>query len=362
MPFNVPWFGGRRVGGRVSRPMPGGARVNQTPQHNPVLNPRGAAPAKPDSFQTSAKTVTKEAISMGTGPVQGQAFNLGTLGDITGMSYAVSATSVTGSGSLTVDWANLIDHIVIRNRNGTPFDTIYFSDALLAGGLSPRIYDWYTLFRPRPPTSVASNTTAASTALTSITKTLSALGIRCAAEDGPWQAEVWYSGLTEFGGTGVTVATANAVIKNIYGTADDGSGQKWNSKFAQQTLTSAPGTGDFHLETTGIVKNTLIQHLLLQNMGGNADPDITDVDHFVVNSRGMNIDTNLAESTVVEAMVQNYYNAFNPDTLVPTAGSPAINNGFTIGDNDEFIINFGTAPDYSTVVPYWYLLPAGDSY
>jgi hypothetical protein len=353
-PF-APVWSGRKVGGRVTRPMPTSGRANVAPQHNPQLSPRSPVPAKPDAFLTSAKVINTESMVLGSGPNQGQAWNLPTLGDITGFTFSIAASSATGSGSVTVEWANAIDHIVVRNRNGTPYDTIYFSDPGLAGGLKARIYDWDTLFVLKTPTSVRANTTAASTALTSITKTIVVPGLRCSAEDGPWQLEVWYSGTTEFGGTGVTAATITNRIKVHFGTADDGTGQKWNTKFAQQTIPTS-GTGDFHLETTGIIKNTLINQMLLQNVA-----TLSHLDHMVVNSRGANIDTNLSEAEIVQGMTDNFYNSFLSTTLAPMVGSPALNNQFTIGDNDELILNYGTS-ESNDIVAYQYLLPAGDAY
>jgi hypothetical protein len=353
MPPFTPIWNTSKLGGRVQRPLPAGSAASSQP--NQSTNPRAAVPVKSTSFLTSGRVITKESMALATGPQQGQAFNLPTIGDIITFSDTVALSSVTGSGSVTVDWANILDHIVIRNRNGTPYDTIYFSDPGLAGGLYPRLYDWDTLFTLKTPTSVRSNHTAASTALTSLTFTLQLPGVRCSAEDGPWQFETWYSGLTEFGGTGVTAGTATNQITVGFGSTDDGTGQKWNTKFAQQTI-PVTGTGDYHLETTGIVKNTLINQLVLQSI-----PTLTYLDHMVVNSQGMNIDTNLPEARIVQGMIDNYYNAFNATSLAPMSGPPALNTAFTIGDNDELILNHGTSVT-NEIVQYQYLLPAGDAY
>lgn len=336
------------LGGRIQRPHPqGGSAVVQPSQQS---NPRAAAPAKPDAFNTSGRVITTESMALGGSVNQGQMFNLPIVGDIVGLHFTLSASSATGSGSVTVDWANAIEHITLANRNGNVFDTYPVADRGGAGGLNPSVYDFDTAFIKPTPTSVRSNTTAASTVLTGLTKTITLPGIRCAAVDGPWQLQVFYNSTTGFAGTGVTAATISNRIRVMFGNAFG-----YNSKIAYQLIPTT-GAGDYHLETTGIVKNTLINQLFLTNMS-----TLTNLDHVVVNSHGLNIDTSLFEAEIVQAMTDNYYNAFNAKTLVPTAGSPAINTQFTIGDSDELILNFGTT--LSNVVPvYQYLLPAGDAY
>jgi hypothetical protein len=352
MPFvpRNPFSGGSTVGGRVTRPtqISGGGTGGQT---NQKVNPRAAAPAKPAAFVTSGKVIATENMALGTGLQQGQTFPLPTLGDITSLTLTLTKTAATGSATVTVDYANIIDHIIVRNRNGTPFDTIPIRDPNSAG-LNPAVYDLDTLFIYPVPTTFRTNPLAASTAVPSSLCTLTIPGLRCSAVDGPWQVETWYAPLTNFSPTGITALTVNNRIRAGFGDAGG-----YNSKFAYQTIPTT-GTGDYHLETSGIVKNTLINQLLLENMTAT---HLAYLDHMVVNSHGSNIDTNLAEAEIVQGMTDNFYNAFGTQTLVPTAGPPAINGQFTIGDSDELIANFGTSVSNLQVV-YQYLLPAGDAY
>ncbi len=346
MPFRPAWMP-TKVGGRFSgASTTPAAPINQS--YGPA-NPRAAAPAKPSQLQTSGKVVTTETQALATTISQGQPYNLPTIHDITGLQFTVSAASATGSGSVTLDWANLIDHIVIRNRNGVPFDTIQFRSPDGTGGLLPTLYEWQTLFRPQTPTSVATNTIAASTLLTGVYTTLSVYGIRCAQEDGPFSVETWYNTIAGYGGSGVTALTVSNRIRALFGSAAGPDGRKYNSKFAYQNIPST-GAGDYHLETQGIVKNTYINQLVLNNIY-----TLTNIDHFVVNSHGQNIDTNLSEYEVVAAMKDQYYGAFGSKCLVPTA---ALNTQFTIVDSDELIVNCGTTLS-NVGVNYQYLLPAG---
>lgn len=347
MPFRPTWTAGRRVGGRYS----GNSATPTLPvnQSYGPANPRAPAPAKTSQLQTSGKVITTETQALGTTITQGQPYNLPTIHDITGLQFTVAAASATGSGSVTLDWANLVDHIVIRNRNGTPFDTIQFRSPDGTGGLLPTLYEWDTLFRPQTPTSVTTNTIAASTLLTGVLTTLSVYGIRCAAVDGPWSVECWYNTIAGFGGTGVTALTVLNRIRALFGSANGPDGNPYNSKFAYQNIPST-GTGDYHLETQGIVKNTYINQLLLNNIS-----TLGNVDHFVVNSHGQNVDTNLSQTEVIQAMKDQYYGAFGAKCLVPTA---ALSSQFTIGDSDELIINCGTTLS-NVGVNYQYLLPAG---
>jgi len=347
MPFRPIWSGPRTVGGRYR----GGSTSPSTPinQSYGPANPRAPAPAKPSQLQTSGKVIVTESQALSGTISQGQPYNLPTIHDITGLQFTVQLTSATGSGSVTLDWANLIDHIVIRNRNGTPFDTIQFRSPDGVGGLLPTLYEWQTLFRPQTPTSVATNTIAAATLLTSVVTSLSVYGIRCAAEDGPWSVETWYNTVSGFGGSGVSAATVSNRVRALFGNAGGPDGRKYNSKFAYQTIPTT-GTGDYHLETQGIVKNTYINQLILNNMS-----TLTNLDHIVVNSHGQNVDTNLSEQEIKQAMTDQYYGAFGSKCLVPTA---ALNTQFTIGDSDELILNMGTSLS-NVQVNYQYLLPAG---
>lgn len=352
MPFTPIWK--RNLGGRVSNPAPAG-KLGGTTQHSPLSDPRAAAPAKSTNFTTSGKVITTESFTLGSAVTQGQTYPLPTLGDITSLTMSLSETSVTGSGSVTLDFANIIDHITIANRNGTTFDNIPVRDPF-ANGLNPAIYDLDTLFIQPTPTSVRSNHLAASTALSGSLATLTIPGIRCCAEDGPWEATVYYNAITSFGGTtgGVTALGGTNRIRVGYGDAGG-----YNTKISYQTIPTT-GTGDYHLETTGIIKNTLINHVLLQNISAGT-AHLSYLDHAVINSHGMNIDSNLSEAEIVQGMTDKFNNAFGTLTLVPTAGGAAINTQFTIGDSDEFILNWGTSASNVQVV-YQYLLPAGDAY
>jgi hypothetical protein len=347
MPYYPKW-GARVVGGRVTNPAPVG-RLPAALQPYPQASPRAPAPAKDTSFNTSGKVIATEIMSLGAGIQQGQTFPLPTLGDITSLTMTLTETSVTGSGTATLDYANIIDHVIIRNRNGTPFDTIPIK-APNNGYLGQAIYDLDTAFIIPTNTAVRKNQLAASTAPSGFMATLTIPGVRCCAEDGPWEVETWYNSIAGFGGTGLTALSLTNRIRVGYGDAGG-----YNTKFGYQTIPST-GTGDYHLETTGIVKNTLINNVFLQNMS-----TLTNLDHIVVNSHGMNIDTNLNEVEIVQAMTDRFYNAFGTLTLFPTAGPPAINGQFTIGDSDEFILNFATSTSNVQVL-YQYLLPSGDAY
>jgi hypothetical protein len=349
MPFNPIWSGARKLGGRAQRARQ--VSASGTPQRTTRSDPRAPSPAKPASFVTSGKVIATESMALGTGVQQGQTFPLPTLHDITSLTLTLSKTAVTGSGTVTLDYADIIDHVIIRNRNGTPYDTIPIRDPN-NGGLNAALYDLDTLFIQPTPTSVRSNQLASATAVPASLCTLTIPGIRCTASDGPWEVEVWYNTVAGFGGTGVTALTVNNRIRAGFGDAGG-----YNTKIAYQTIPTT-GTGDYHLETSGIVKDTLLNHLLLENMTAS---HLAYLDHVVFNSHGMNIDTNLSEGEIVQAMQDNYYNAFGTQTLVPTAGPPAINGQFTIGDSDEAILNFGTSVSNLQVV-HQYLLPAGDAY
>ena len=122
MPFNPIWSGARKLGGRAQRARQ--VSASGTPQQSTRTNPRAAAPAKPASFVTSGKVIATESMALGTGIQQGQTFPLPTLHDITSLTLTLSKTAVTGSGTVTLDYANIIDHVIVRNRNGTPYDTI----------------------------------------------------------------------------------------------------------------------------------------------------------------------------------------------------------------------------------------------
>ncbi len=346
MPFSPIWS--RGLGGRVKNPAPTG-RLGAVSQHSPITDPRAPAPAKSTSFVASSKVIATESMALGSSIQQGQTFPLPTLGDITSLAFTLTETAVTGSGTVTLDYANIIDHIVIRNRNGTPFNTIPIKDPT-AAGLNPAIYDLDTLFIKPTPTTVRSNHIAANTAISGTLATITVPGIRCSAQDGPWEVEFWYNSNAGWGGTGVTALTVNNTIKVNFGDAGG-----YNTKMAYQTVPTT-GTGDYHLETTGIVKDTLLNHVLMQNVS-----TLSNLDHVVVNSRGSNVDTNLSEGMIVQGMTDNYYNAFGTKTLVPTAGPPAINTQFTIGSADEFITNWGTSTSNVQFV-YAYLIPAGEAY
>lgn len=353
MPFTPIWK--RNLGGRVSNPAPAG-RLGGSTQQSPLNDPRSSAPAKQTNFTTSGKVITTESFTLGSAVSQGQTYPLPTLGDITSITMSLAETSVTGSGSVTLDYANIIDHITIANRNGTIFDNIPIRDPF-ANGLSPALYDLDTLFIQPVPTSVRSNQVAASTALSGALATLTIPGIRCCAEDGPWELTTYYNTVSSFGGTtgGVTALGGTNRIRVGYGDAGG-----YNTKFSYQTVPTL-GTGDYHLETTGIIKNTLINQVLFQNIS-NGTAHLSYVDHFVINSHGMNIDTNLSEAEVVQGMTDKYNNAFGTKTLVPTAGGAAVNTQFTIGDSDEFIINVPTTAITNCQIVYQYLLPSGDAY
>ena len=350
MPFRPAWSSGRVVGGKYSGASSGAAAAQPYGRDAP----RAATPAKATQLLTSGKVVGRETgWALSTQSTQGNAYNLPTVHDIVGLQFKLDESSVTGSGSVTLDYANIIDHIVVRDRNGNAFDTIQFKDPT-AAGLHPAIYDWQTLTRPTIPTSVGSNTVAASTAISGTLATLTVYGLRCAAEDGPWSVETWYNTIAGFGGTGVTALSVNNEIRAMFGDVTGPDGKRYNTKYAYQNIPST-GAGDFHLETTGIIKNTYINHMLLQNVS-----TLTYLDHMVVNSHGQNIDTNLAEATIVQAMNDIYYGAFGAKTLCPTAGPPAINTQFTIGDSDELVLNMGTSVS-NLQVAYQYLLPSGSA-
>jgi hypothetical protein len=352
MPYTPIWK--RNLGGRVSNPTPTG-KLGSTAQHTAISEPRSPAPAKSTSFTTSGKVITTESFTLGSAVSQGQTYPLPTLGDITSITLTLSETSVTGSGSVTLDFANIIDHITIANRNGTIFDNIPIKDPF-ANGLNPAIDDLIPLFVKPTPTTHRTNQLAASTALSGNLATLTIPGIRCAAEDGPWEFTTYYNAITGFGGTtgGVTALSGTNRIRVGYGDAGG-----YNTKFSYQTIPTT-GTGDYHLETTGIIKNTLINHVILENISAGT-AHLAYLDHAVINSHGMNIDSNLSEYEIVQGMTDIYYNAFGALTLVPTAGGAAVNTQFTIGDSDEFILNWGTSASNVQVV-YQYLLPSGDAY
>lgn len=347
MPFRP--FGGRSLGGRVNRPRQVGTPLaTAASQAVRSQDPRAPSPAKPSQFLTSGKVINTESATLLSSAIQGQSWNLPTLGDIVGFQFNLQATSATGSASVSMDWANAIQKVVVRNRNGNAFDTIYFGNALNTGVTgNASVYDYDTVFLQPSPTSVRTNVTNSATALTGIVKNITLPGVRCSAIDGPWALEVWYNGLTPFGGTGVTAAVISNRIRVLYGNAGG-----YNTKWAFQTIPTT-GTGDYHLETTGIIKNTLLNQVFLQQVS-----TLTNLDHIVINSHGMNIDTNLNEAEIVAGMTDYYYNAFNALTLLPTA---AINSQFTIGDSDEFILNM-TSSCSNIQVAYQYLLPAGDAY
>jgi hypothetical protein len=161
--------------------------------------------------------------------------------------------------------------------------------------------------------------------------------------------ETWYNTIAGLGGSGVTAVTVSNRIRAMFGDTIGPDGKKYNSKFAYQNIPST-GTGDYHLETQGIVKNTYINQLVLNNIS-----TLSNIDHFVVNSHGANVDTNLSEYEVAQAMRDQYYGSFGSKCLVPTA---ALSSQFTIGDSDELIINCGTTLS-NVGVNYQYLLPAG---
>lgn len=356
MPFVPAWkrkvTGGGPVGGRApmgGRSASGTGGILQTAQ---LTNARAAAPAKPSYGLTSGRVIgTDNFGSLGASVQQGGTLPLPTVHDITGLVLTLTTSAVTGSGSVTLDYANQIDHIVIRNRNGNAFDTIQVADYAAAGGLNPPIYDLNTLFDYPTPTAAGKTQVAASTAVAA-TKTIHINGLRLSAVDGPWTAELFYNSVTGAFGTGVTVASTKTLLRVKFGDTVGPDGLKYNTKIQTQNIPTT-GTGDFHLETFGIVRNTRINDILFQNIA-----TLTDLDHVVINSHGANIDTNLTQAAIVDVMTERYNNAFQAKTLVPTA---AVNTQFTMGENDETVMNWGTS-ESNIRLTYIYLLPAGDAY